>query len=210
MAYVKSLRQRKLHSKLFLGDLSLDEEIEKFYVGDDAVTHVDVLGTVVSLFTRGDADLFDIDDGTGIVRCVHFSKVEARHQEDQALFERSPEIRKQHDEELPAEERIKRILFLESAENLQDKPTKLEHQLLKILVSKKFQPKLLQLGDLVNIRGRLSVYRSKPQIVVNHLRYVRNPNEEGHRVLEIEAFNRTFRPNLDKYRSDLSCSIRNF
>lgn len=45
----------------------------------------------------------------------------------------------------------------------------------------------LKLGDLVNIRGHLNVFRERPQLIVNSLRRVADINEEWFRVLEIDA-----------------------
>lgn len=45
----------------------------------------------------------------------------------------------------------------------------------------------LKLGDLVNVRGHLNVFRERPQIIVNILRHVVDGNEEWFRVLEIDA-----------------------
>ena len=41
-----------------------------FNIGDEIVTHVDVLGTVVSVSSLRDNTLFEIDDGTGMISCI--------------------------------------------------------------------------------------------------------------------------------------------
>ena len=43
-----------------------------FNIGDEIVTHVDVLGIVVSVSSLRDNTLFEIDDGTGMISCICF------------------------------------------------------------------------------------------------------------------------------------------
>ena len=69
MAKKANTFKRKSYSKLFLGHLTVEENC--FYIGDEIVTHVDVLGTVVSVSSLRD-NTFEIDDGTGMISCICF------------------------------------------------------------------------------------------------------------------------------------------
>lgn len=142
MAQKRGPFKRKTHSKLFVGHLTLNGN--RFYVGDEIVTHVDILGTVVSIAVKGDTTLFE----------SHRKDIEH-----------------------------------------------LDQHLLSIIKSTKYQPHSIHLGDLINIRGRLNVFHSKIQVIVNHFRHIKNPNETAYRVFEIEAFNKVYRPALDNPRS---------
>lgn len=56
---------------------------------------------------------------------------------------------------------------------------------LKDILIKPLSP--LELGDLVNIRGYLNVYKQQPQIIAYTLRRVSDSNEEWFRIMEIDA-----------------------
>ena len=45
-----------------------------FNIGDKIVTHVDVLGIVVSVSSLCDNTLFEKDVGTGMISCITFGK----------------------------------------------------------------------------------------------------------------------------------------
>lgn len=62
-----------------------------------------------------------------------------------------------------------------------------ENALDKIFLSVITPKRELGLGDLVNIKGRLNIFRDEPQIIVNNIRYISNVNEEWFRWREIAA-----------------------
>lgn len=199
MAQKRGPFKRKTHSKLFVGHLTLNGN--RFYVGDEIVTHVDILGTVVSIAVKGDTTLFEIDDGTGIISCAQFRRRGKGHeQEDLGL---NCNFSEKDVNDIPSEDRIKNILFQESSSSSGHRKDieHLDQHLLSIIKSTKYQPHSIHLGDLINIRGRLNVFHSKIQVIVNHFRHIKNPNETAYRVFEIEAFNKVYRPALDNPRS---------
>ncbi|XP_027210789.2 CST complex subunit STN1 [Penaeus vannamei] len=140
------------HVRLFLCELETEED--KFYLGEEEVARVDIIGTVVYISQRERVITFQIDDGTGIISCAKFTNPEPEGDCD-----------RQHSQ----------------------REKGLNHGLKNLLLSLASQESPLKLGDLVNIRGRLNIFRDQPQIIVNSLRHVHDVNEEWFRVLEINA-----------------------
>lgn len=162
------------HVRLFLCELETEED--KFYLGEEEIVRVDIIGTVVYISQRERVITFQIDDGTGIIHCAKFISPESEgdcdHQDSQR--EKGP-----------------------------------NYSLKNLLLSFAAPENPLKLGDLVNVRGRLNIFRDQPQIIVNSLRHVHDVNEEWFRILEINALRKNKAASINSAKeSDIQSSDR--
>ncbi|XP_063607930.1 CST complex subunit STN1-like [Penaeus indicus] len=162
------------HVRLFLCELETEED--KFYLGEEEIVRVDIIGTVVYISQRERVITFQIDDGTGIINCAKFTSPESEG-----------DCNRQHSQR-------------EKGPN---------HSLKNLLLSLVPPENPLKLGDLVNVRGRLNIFRDQPQIIVNSLRHVHDVNEEWFRVLEINALRKSKAVSMNNAKeSDIHSSDR--
>ncbi|KAK7060071.1 hypothetical protein SK128_008485 [Halocaridina rubra] len=173
------------HLKFFLGHLEVDEEKNEFYVGSQQVVKADVIGAVVSYVQKGNIKLFDLDDGTGKVSCIQFLQDEQQYENTWKQF---MTYRADCTQQCQT--------GFEQSGKKNKKSSNVSSTLLDILATGPYKPQSLELGDFVNIRGRLQLFKEKPQIVVNQWRRIKDFNEYSFRIFQVDEQNESLGRNI--------------
>lgn len=155
------------HCKFYIADvLSLHEAPDKsgvFFYGNHPVLRVDLMGVIVKVIRRQHIIIYSVDDGTGVINCVYWLPTD------------TDASRGKH--ELQYLQAVLSGMLLETVRQLEE-----EMEMLSIG---------LDLGDLVQIRGKLKCYQDMNQVVAKYIRKVTKPMEEVTRMMELPQLYRT-------------------
>jgi len=160
----KKAQGENYHLKLWIGtikSLIKHPEIENSAVFDDlCVTHVDIFGTVTDIVHLAKVKIYVVDDGTGVISC-HIKKNEANSENIDNL-----RTAIQNDSSI----------MLISKEN--------EEGIETLLTSLEREEKEFNIGDTLQIKGRLSYHKEEWKLYANITRVI-DFQEECYRCIEL-------------------------
>lgn len=152
--------------KALLGELK--EEGGTFYLRGKRITHIDIIGTVISILHKAKRTVLEVDDNTAIIQCVTFDS------DDEEV---SSETNSEDSEDAAVPDGLPRRLWEE------DKPETPSEFFMRLAGRRR----PIKLGDLVNVTGRLNVFYDRWQIITCSVVHVKDCNAEWFRIREIEA-----------------------
>lgn len=158
--------------KALLGELK--EEGGTFYLWGKRITHIDIIGTVISIMHKVKRTVLEVDDNTAIIHCVTF---------DSGDEEISNESNSEDSEDAAAPDGLPQQLWEE------DKPETLSEFFSRLAGRRR----PIKLGDLVNVTGSLTMFYGRWQIITCSVVRVKDCNAEWFRIREIEAQRKALR-----------------
>lgn len=154
--------------KVVLGELK--EEGGIFYLRGKRISHIDIIGTVLSILHKSKRTVMEVDDNTAVIHCVTFD-----NDNTQAGMETDSTAR---DEDGAIPEGLARGVW-------DDGKPETSKEFFRRLVRRRRRP--VRHGDLVNVTGRLTVFYNRWQIITSSVVRVDDCNAEWFRIREIEA-----------------------
>lgn len=152
------------HLKLWVGTVKSLERHPKFdstgVLGERNITHVDIFGTVIDRVSLARADIYVLDDGTGVISC-HLKK-----NDTEAIDGLKASI--QNDSSIM-------LISKEGEEGIEALLTLLENE-----------KKEFEIGDTLQVKGRLSFYKEEWKLFANFARVIEF-EEECYRCIELET-----------------------
>lgn len=158
--------------KALLGELK--EEGGAFFLRGKRITHIDIIGTVLSIQQKNKRTVMEVDDNTAIIQCITF------HSDNQQASKDTSSMA----EGVAGVEDVARPDGL--ARGVWEDDSKLESSgaFFRRLAGRR---RPVSHGELVNVTGRLTVFYNRWQIITSTVVRVDDCNAEWFRIREIEA-----------------------